>query len=114
VNGTVKTVGRRPAANWAAKVAPFHAYSTALTSMFGCCFSNNATLSSNCFFASSELPGRSDATLIVTFAFGDPLFADALETEPAHTASRLATATATVVALRVNFMVLLLSCAPFR
>jgi hypothetical protein len=50
--------------------------------------------------------------LIVTFASADPLFAAALETEPAHTASRLAAATAMVVALRGNFMVLLLSCAP--
>ena len=58
----------------------------------------------------------SDATLIVTafVASVDPLFAAAPETEPAHTASRLAMATATIVALRVDFMVLLLSSAPDR
>src|SRR6202035_1597332 len=100
---TGNAAGGRPAARGAAKVAPFHAYSTGLTVMFGCCFSNNATLSSNCFCASFELPGRSAATGIVTFACADPLFAAALETKPAHTASRPATATETVVALRVNF-----------
>ena len=64
--------------------------------------------------ASGVLPGISDATLMVTalVASAERLFAAALETEPAHTASRLATVTATVVALRVDFIVLPLSFAP--
>src|SRR6266550_5504650 len=105
VNGTVKTVGRRPAASCAAKVAPFHAYSTGLTAMFGCCFSNNATLSLNCFCASSELPGRSAATLIVTFAC-EP--AVAIEAAPTTRNSAAAT-TRSVIALKLDFIVL-----PFR
>jgi len=103
VNGTVKTVGRRPAASCAAKVAPFHAYSTGLTVMFGCCFSNNATLSLNCFWAASELPGRNAATLIVTFEA-----AVAIDAAPTATNSPVATTTS-VIALRVAFIVL-----PFR
>jgi hypothetical protein len=65
----------------------------------------------NCAVAAAVLPGISDATLIVTAldAAAELLFATALEAEPAHTASRLATLTATAMALRVDFIVLSLS-----
>jgi hypothetical protein len=59
----------------------------------------------NCCTAAAELPGISDATLIVT--------AFALAVAPAavaHAISRHPTATATHVVLRVDFIVLI----PFR
>src|SRR3954470_2819713 len=103
VNGTSNTVGSVPAASFAAKVGPVHWYSTGFTVIFGFAFSNCATRSLNCWTAAGVLPGINDATLIVTalVASADWLFAAAPETEPANTASRLATAKAMVVALRV-------------
>src|SRR5690349_21003575 len=71
--------------------------------MFGFCFSNKVTLSLNCFWAASELPGRSAATLIVTFEA-----AVAIDAAPTATNSPVATTTS-VIALRVDFIVL-----PFR
>jgi nickel-dependent lactate racemase len=53
------------------------------------------------------LPGISDATLIVTLP--DALFALATEIAVQNTASRLATMTAAVVAIRVDFIVTSLS-----
>src|SRR4051794_2642657 len=72
--------------------------------MPGFAFSNWATWVLNCWTAAAELPGISDATLIVT-AFALDLAPAAL----AHAMSKHPTATATVVVLRVDFIVLLLS-----
>src|SRR5580765_6482738 len=75
--------------------------------MVGFAFSNWATRALNCWVAASELPGISDATLIVTTfaACEDPGFAAALEIEPTHKANRLVTMTAAVLAIRVDFIV---------
>ena len=83
VNGTSNTVGRVPAASFAAKVGPVHWYSTGLTLIDGLAFSNCATCALNCWIACGVLPGISDATLIVTDFVVDPTAAAA-----AHTASR--------------------------
>src|ERR1700748_540611 len=73
VNGTVKTVGSVPAASLAANVGPVHWYCTDLTLMFGYAFSNSETWLLNCWVAAGVLPGISEATLIVTLAFGSAL-----------------------------------------
>src|SRR3954463_2368687 len=73
--------------------------------MFWCSRSKRATLSLNCFWAASELPGRSAATLIVTFAWEAAVASDA-----ATAAVRAAATSATsVIALNMDFIVL-----PFR
>jgi hypothetical protein len=79
--------------------------------MFGYCFSNCLTWLLNCWVAAFVLPGISDATLIVTrlLASEEVLLADAPEIALKHTASKLAAVTATVVAIRVDFIVV-----PFR
>jgi hypothetical protein len=64
----------------------------------------------NCCVACFVLPGIRDATLIVTlFACAEALAAPATEIELTHTAIRLATVTATRVAIRVDFI-----ATPFR
>jgi hypothetical protein len=104
VNGTSKTVGRVPAASLAANVGPVHWYSTGLTLMPGLAFSNCAICALNCLTAAAVLPGMSDATLIVTgFA------PEVAPTAFAHAISKHPKATATVVVLRVDIIVLLLS-----
>ena len=104
VNGTSNTVGSVPAASFAAKVGPVHWYSTGFTLIVGFAFSNSATWLLNCWVAAFVLPGISDATLIVTVCaeLPDALLAVALEMT--ETASR--PATATVVAMRMDFIVL--------
>src|SRR4051812_29781818 len=101
VNGTSKTVGSVPAASFAAKVGPVHWYSTGLTLIVGLAFWKSAIRLLNCWIAASVLPGISDTTLIVT-VFGALVAAPATV---AHTASRLAAATATHVDLRVDLIV---------
>src|SRR6185437_7952955 len=66
VNGTSKTVGRVPAASFAAKVGPVHWYSTGFTLIVGLAFWKSAIRLLNCWIAASVLPGISDTTLIVT------------------------------------------------
>src|SRR6476646_4847140 len=115
VKGTSNTVGSVPAASLAANVGPVHWYSTGFTMMFGLAFSNCATWLLNCWIAASLLPGISDATLIVTFAApAEPGLAAALETATAHKTSRLVTATAAIVALRVDFIVTPFLCTDAR
>ena len=96
MNGTSNTVGSVRAASFAANVGPVHWYSTGFTLMVGFAFWNCATWFSNSLTAAGVLPGISDATLIVTVAWLELLFADAPAT---HAASRLVTTTATVAAL---------------
>src|SRR5438094_257237 len=80
VNGTSNTVGSVPAASFAANVGAVHWYSTGWTLIPGFVFSNCATCWLNCSTAAAELPGISDATLIVTaFAFA---VAPAAEAQP--------------------------------
>ena len=104
MNGTVNTVGSVPAASLAANVGPVHWYSTDFTVIEGLAFSNSATWLLNCWIAAGVLPGISEATLIVTFGpRRAPLCGRARSR--ASTATRLARMTATVVALRVDFIV---------
>src|SRR6266404_9857102 len=72
VNGTSNTVGSVPAASLAAKVGAVHWYSTGLTLIVGYFFSNSVTWALNWLIAACELPGMSDATLIVTFDRVEP------------------------------------------
>jgi hypothetical protein len=109
VNGTSNTVGNVRAASFAANVGPVHWYSIGFTSMLGLAFSNCATCWSNCAFAASVLPGMSETTLIVTF-FASRCADAAL----ADTVSRAATASATIMVLRVDFIVLPLSLTLLR
>ena len=103
MNGTSNTVGRVPAASFAANVGPVHWYSTGLTLIDGFAFSNSATCALNCAIAALVLPGISDATLMVVCdALLDAFFAAALEI--AETASTAATAT--ITAVRMDFIVL--------
>src|SRR5689334_247455 len=72
-------------------------------SMLGFFFSNWATCALNCWTAAAELPGMSDATLIVT------VFAPDAPAAVTLAAKRHATAARTNAGLRVDFIVLLLS-----
>src|SRR4051812_49190500 len=108
VNGTVKTVGRVPAASFAAKVGPVHWYSTDFTLTFGWARSNCATWFANSAFAAFVLPGISEATLIVTDFCAFPSAA-APNRALVDTATRLATATAVAVTVRLDLIV-----SPFR
>src|ERR1700751_133977 len=78
VNGTSNTVGSVPAASLAANVSPVHWYSTGLTLIVGLAFWNSLTCALNWLTAACELPGISDATLIVT-VFAEPAVALAAE-----------------------------------
>src|SRR5246500_2110128 len=94
VNGTSNTVGSVPAASLAAKVGAVHWYSTGLTVIVGDFFSNSATWALNGLTAPGVLPGRSEATLIVTF------FAERVEPAAVLAPMLSKTATATIIATR--------------
>src|SRR6476646_8351574 len=100
VKGTSNTVGRVPAASFAANDGAVHWYSTGLTLIDGFAFSNCATCALNCWIAAGVEPGINDATLIVTVFAVEPTATAAV----AHAATTIAAATA--VAIRMDFIAL--------